>query len=185
MRTIQRSLRGAALAGALALLATPAQGLMISATVTSVGGVFHYEFVVDNDNPTIADLVLVTITDAPIGDALIGPSLSSPAGFVASYDNGLGLLDLLPDLGTLDFPPGPTGVFAFDSAFGPTSSFRSFEAFTLTSFPVPEVSGSVAIARAPEPGGLALLGLGLGLLAWTRRPGATASGPDGQPHRRS
>jgi hypothetical protein len=164
MKTIERTLRGAALAAALALLAPPAQALMVSAIAEALGGgVFHYSFSVNNDDPD--DYAIVSIVDAPTGDPLIDASLITPTGFLASYDGGLGIVDFLAD--TADFVTGTTvGPFAFDSTSDPAVNFLTFEALTLTGNPV---SGDVTIIPVPGAGGLIVLAVALGLLAAGRR----------------
>lgn len=142
---------------------------MLDATVSPIGGgAFHYEFSVTND--TVADLFLVTITDAPLGDPLIAATLTAPAGFLASYDSGLGLLDFIADI-ALFFPPGITSGFAFDSLSSPAANFGLFDAFSLADFPVP-ISGQVNIVQvAPvaEPGIGTLFAIALAGLTGVRR----------------
>jgi hypothetical protein len=147
--------------------------LMVDATVSPLsGGVFHYEFSVINDS--LPDLFLVSITDAPLGDPLIGASLVAPAGFLANYDPGLGFLDFIADTTPL-FDIGTTSGFAFDSAFSPTDAFSLFEGQTLSGFPVP-ITGLVNVTvvdggAVPEPGILSLIAIGLaGWLGGRRTP---------------
>jgi hypothetical protein len=159
MKAIQATLRGALLTAALALLTSPARALLVEATVDDVGGVFHYAFTVTNNDPD--DYAIVSLVDAPIGDPLIAASLTPPVGFLAIYDSGVGFVDFLED--TQLFASGTVvGVFAFDSVFDPSLHFQDFEALTTQGT---LVSGNVVVTSIPEPGGLALIALGLGLLA--------------------
>jgi hypothetical protein len=151
----------------------------VDALVTPLaGGLFHYKFSITNDS--LADLFLVTITDAPLGEQRITDTLSAPQGFLASYDPGLGLLDFLGD-STPNFPIGKTDGFAFDSAFGPSVNFTSFEAFTEAIFPDPAATGDVRatiVKVVPEPASLLLLAMGLLVYACTRaKPRAQRRGP--------
>jgi len=136
--------------------------LTVDALVTPLGGgVFHYEFSITNINH--ADLFLVTVTDAPLGDQRISDTLFAPQGFLASYDSGLGLLDFVGD-STPNFPIGKTDGFAFDSTFGPTTNFTTFEAFTEADFPDPAATGQVRatiVQVVPEPASLILVAMGL------------------------
>jgi hypothetical protein len=110
--------------GCLAALSANGQ-LFVSATVTPVGPLFHYEISVQN--LTAEDVVLVTLSPAPLADPNINPSLQAPVGFEASYDAGLGLVDLVSD--TLSFGIGTTvNGFSFDSVASPEVSFTNFEA---------------------------------------------------------
>ena len=159
MKAIQATLRGALLTAALALLTSPARALLVEATVDDVGGVFHYAFTVTNNDPD--DYAIVSLVDAPIGDPLIAASLTPPVGFLAIYDSGAGFVDFLED--TQLFASGTVvGVFTFDSLFDLSLHFQSFEALTTQGT---RVSGTVTITSVPEPAGLALIALGLGLLA--------------------
>jgi hypothetical protein len=133
---------------------------MVDAIVTPTGGgVFHYEFSVTSD---LADLFLVSITDAPPGDPLIAATLTTPVGYLANYDSGLGLLDFIADT-AIFFPFGTTSGFAFDSSFSPVANFSLFEAYSLADFPVP-IAGVVNITQVvqvSEPDMLPLLGFAL------------------------
>jgi hypothetical protein len=141
--------------------------LMVDATVAPIGGgLFHYEFSITNTS--FVDLLFVTITDAPLGDGLITSTRTAPGGFKTEYDSGLGLIDFLADT-TPEFPIGTTSGFSFDSAFGPVGNFTTFEAFTLASFPSPEVAGNVQTNVIPEPGTIAMLAIGLCVFALVAR----------------
>src|ERR1043165_6568316 len=60
------------------------------------GGLYEYDFSILNTGPE--DIVLVTITDAPLGDPLIAGSLVTPPGFLSSYDSGLGFVDFIANV---------------------------------------------------------------------------------------
>ncbi len=162
-----RSCFPAVLAASLLPLTTDA-AVLVSGTVRPSGGAFHYEISIANTGPE--DVALVTFTDAPLGDPLIGPSLSAPAGYVASYDGGQGFLDFL---GLASDLLGGTqaGPFRFDSLAGPGTAFGAFESTDVAGLPS---RGTVDLTVIPEPvlGGTALaLGLlGSALVCRRRSP---------------
>jgi len=143
--------------GTLAAMANPTLDL----TVTPLGGgIFQYLFSVNNSGPD--DISIVTITDAPGADPLIPLTLVAPAGFLANYDPGLGLVDFLE--GTSSFQVGTINGFGFQSATSPAANFTTFEALSVNgeffagtvhqvTSTVPEGGRTVALA------GLALMGL--------------------------
>ncbi len=118
-------------------------------------GTFIYSISVTNNLPD--DLALVSLIDGPTFDSLIQPSLTSPAGFFASYDSNLGFVDLIE--GSSAFTSGSTtGLFTFESMAAPGSAFTMFEAFdvnggTVTGMtnlvPEPASTGLVAFAALP------------------------------------
>src|SRR4029434_4598588 len=115
------------------------------------------EFTIGNSGP--ADVPIVSITDAPVNDPLIGPSLEAPPGFLASYDPGIGLsfgfVDFLED--TELFAVGTTRTgFRFQSAASPPSYFTLFEALTINGR---LLSGNITVPELGSP--LLLAGLGL------------------------
>lgn len=113
---------------ALALLTAPIVSAVpiVDMTVTPLGGSFRYEISVNNTSAE--DVILVTITDAPIGDALITATLTAPTGFLASYDSGLGFVDLIEF--TALFAAGTTvSGFSFESLSSPASHFSAFQGF--------------------------------------------------------
>jgi hypothetical protein len=152
-----------------ALLATPADAITVQSRVTDQGGFFDYLFTVVNDDP-IPELLSVTIDDAPLNDPLIAASLVAPSGYIASFDPGLGLIDLLADAAGF-FPAGATAGFSFSSLSGPDQAFGSFSALDL--------NGNLTLGTVardldrfvPVPSPLALLGLGIGLIAVRRLRG--------------
>jgi hypothetical protein len=155
--TLYKSLLG--LAVALCILTAPSlsQALIITAKVAPTGGgLFHYDFSITNDG--LEDVVLASIVDAPTGDADIDNTLFAPAGFLASYDSGLGIVDFLSDADL--FAVGTTKKgFGFDSSSGPTDGF--FDVFTALTINGDELAGQVQQQVIPEPSTIALLALGL------------------------
>lgn len=156
----------AALAAAIWLPSGAKAAVLISGTVRPLGGAYQYAISIENTGPE--DLALVTLVDAPLADPLMGPSLTAPAGFMASYDGGLGVLDFLGAV--TDFLAGTqTGPFRFESLAGPGSAFASFESLDVTGQPT---RGPVSLTVIPEPAmvGTALAwGLLGGALFWRRR----------------
>jgi len=119
--------------------------LNVSAVVSPAGGgLFHYVFTIQNTGP---DDVAIVSVDAPVNDLYIDPSLSAPAGFIASYDPGLGFVDFLED--TDLFAAGTiVDGFAFDSSSGPADgSFQTFEALTVNG---DKITGNVTLV-SDEP----------------------------------
>lgn len=146
----------------------PAQAaLILDATITGPSPHFHYEYSVENTGPE--EIVIVSIVGVPLGDPDIGPSLTAPAGFLASYDSGLGIVDFLADAGL--FAAGTTvSGFSFDS-FAPPGAVTFTALGSLGETFAGATEGPVG-AAIPEPVSGLLLGLGLGLLARrTGRPG--------------
>ena len=89
---------------------------------------FRYDFVVENPDPE--PLILVTVTGVPAGPPGIIDGLAAPPGFNASYDTGLGILDLIE--GEEVFPGGMRrDGFHFFSSVGPSGfDLGGFEAWT-------------------------------------------------------
>ena len=128
-RSHPRYLRGF-LAVALGLAATTSKAdLFVNLSQTPLGGgTFQYEYSVSNTG--LDDVAIVSITDAPLGDSLISASLTVPAGFLSSYDSGLGIVDFLGN--TSLFAAGSTtGGFLFQSTSQPPDYFIKFEALTV------------------------------------------------------
>jgi hypothetical protein len=159
-----------ALLAPLALLAAPSQParalVMVDATVFPLDpGGFRWELSIGNPGPD--DVVLVSLLGAPLGDPAIGPSLETPAGYLASYDGVLGFVDFLED--TALFGAGTTvGGFAFVTSEAPTAGVLDrFESLSLLGT---FESGDVAITIVPEAQTGVLVGLGLaGLVLRARR----------------
>lgn len=146
-------------------------GLFVDLSAVPLGGgTYQYDVSVSNNGPE--DLAIVSLTDAPLGDALIAPSLTAPAAFSTSYDSVLGFVDFLADV---SFAAGTTvSGFSFLSTAVPTVSFTSFEALTIQG---DLLSGQVRYPRmnVPDTGSsLVALSFGLAALRIARRKAATA-----------
>jgi hypothetical protein len=146
-----------------------AVGLSLTGTVTPQSGSFLYQLVIANAGPD--DYSLVSIVDAPPGDPLIAPSLTTPAGFLGSYDSGLGIIDFIE---FTDFFAAGTSIggFSFESLAGPIGAFSMFSALTTLGGPA---SGDITWkvqpgTSVPEPEGglIPILAVGLGLIAASR-----------------
>jgi len=157
---------------ALALTAQTARAITMNMTATDLGGSFRYDISINNNE--VVDLAIVSIIDAPAGDPLIDPSLVAPAGFLASYDSGLGFVDFIEAAAT--FAAGSTvGGFSFESLAGPGAYFTTFEALSVLgeSF---RGSINVTMISVPETGStLVMAGLGFMALAFIRRRRATVN----------
>ncbi len=146
----------------LVLLAAPAQATpIVTATVTPAGSLFHYEYSIEFS--PLDDEVAVLTVIVTAGDPDISPTLVAPAGYLASYDSLLGLLDFLP---VVSFPgAGTVTGFAFNSAHqvGPTT----FEALTIFggSLSGPTTGPLGPATPIPEPATGALLAVGLAAVA--------------------
>lgn len=156
------------LAAVLFVCLTPqvSQALLIDATVESIGGgLFHWEFTINNDGAV--DVLLVTITDAPLFDPEIAPTLTQPLGFTASYDSGLGLVDFISVSEVFGVGQAWSG-FAFDSQAGPAANFSGFQALTDN---LETITGSVSVHEVPvpEPATLTMLVVGAALVGRRRQ----------------
>jgi hypothetical protein len=137
---------GAVLIALLAVSRSPAAVVDFELVITPLGGSFQYDATIRNNSPL--DLTLVSIVDAPPGDPLIDPSLTTPAGFIGLYDSGLGIVDFLEVTST--FPVGVTvSGFQFISSSLPPAFFTTFEALDING---DSISGSITIVNAPPNG---------------------------------
>lgn len=151
----------------MTLGAPSAKAVVVHGVVTQLAGSYLYEIFVLNDEA--AELLIVSLIDAPLADPLIGPTLTTPVGFLGNYDSGLGYVDLIAD--TTSFLPGSTvDGFSFESLAGPgTGYFTTFEAIDASGNPY---SGPVTLTvnGVPETGGtLMMSGLVCAALGLLRR----------------
>ena len=142
---------------------------IVTPTVTINAGVAHYDYSITNDlvGP-FDDFVIVTINVASGND--IVTNLFAPAGFQASYDDGVAQVSFLADfLSPSVFPIGTTlSGFGFDSTYLPAAS--TFEILTLGGELIigPTQAPLVAPTAIPEPATSLVLTLGLGMLGARR-----------------
>jgi hypothetical protein len=160
MHTLKKSALAAWIA-AFAAIQTASAAVTVNLSPTPLGGgVFSFNVSVTNSGPD--DVVRVSLLNGPTGDPLVMPT--APTGYLASYDSGLGILDLLED--TQPFASGTTTqFFTFNST---TSS-----GFDFTSFEYQRTNGDVftGIASVPEPSrGLLLMASLSGLIMVRRKP---------------
>ena len=141
---------------------TRATAIVSRTTTPLAGGIFQYDFSIFNSGPD--DVVLLTFTDAPVSDPLIAPSLTTPPGFLASYDSGLGFVYFIADLDS--FTAGSTkGLFSLQSSADPSTNFKMFEALT----PIGDTEHGT-ISGVPDAGNTLLMAsLGLMTLALARK----------------
>lgn len=147
---------------AASLFAPAVQALpIVTRTVTPlVGGIFQFDFSIFNTGPE--DILVLTITDAPLADLLITPNLSTPAGFLASYDSGLGFVDFLADSDLFGAGTTKSG-FSLQSSADGSVNFTIFEALYAPS-PVPDKGNTMLMSS-----------LGLLTLALARKTFATVN----------
>jgi len=140
------------------------QAFTIDGTQQPIAGGYHYEFTIDNTSGP-QEVAIITL-DAPLGDPLIGGSLTTPAGFLGNYDGGLGLVDFLGD--TSLFSAGSiTSGFSFDSAGSPPAFFSTFTALDVTGG---VLTGTINFTSVPEAGSTFLPAcLGLFALAFLQQ----------------
>lgn len=149
-----------ALIGVLLAAETAQAGLAVSLTSTPLGGgVFSYQYSIANSGPE--DLAVVSITDAALGDPLIGATLQTPAGFLGSYDPGLGIVDFLSDTSVFGAGTILSG-FGFMSMSSALNQFMTFEALSLNGS---LITGTVDLIASPVPEAGTFWVAGLGLVA--------------------
>lgn len=142
---------------------TPASAatMAVNVSFTDIGsGIFRYDLIISNTGLT--DIPLLSINDAPANEALIGSSLTIPAGFVGNYDP-MGIIDFTED--TTTFIAGNTFPgFSFQSTATPGSAFTNFSGFDNDGAPV-----AVTVTQVPEPSSAFLVMVGLLAGCNTRR----------------
>ncbi len=128
--------------------------LVVNINYSSAGpGTFLYRVSLTNNSPN--ELVVVSLLNGPASDSLITPSLTAPSGFLASYDSGSGIVDLLEDSSSFSIG-GTFGEFTFVSAAAPNTAFTMFEA-------TDSIGGTISGATnlVPEPTSTGLIALAL------------------------
>lgn len=154
-------------AGLIAIIASQpqaahAQAPIISAVYTQGGGLFNYNFSVQNlGSFTLAD-ISITVGSASVLNPV------APTGFQIAYDPGLGLVDFLADNNAAtpqDFFAGTT-VSGFRFTSNTLLNGARFDATDDQGIPTNGTVRATAVA-APEPGTL-------GLFAFAGMPFAAA-----------
>jgi hypothetical protein len=143
--------------------------LNISASVTPMGGgIFHYDYSVTN--ATALDMVILSI--AVPADPLAIDNLVAPAGFLASFDPGVGFLDFIEN--TQPFAPSvEVSGFTFDSPFAADEA----DYFALNANGAP--FEGTTLAPVPEPSTTLLIATTLAALIPRRRYGPSHAAPSG------
>ncbi len=166
-----------ALAGAFGALFVPALAraqVGIDSTVTQIGALTHYSYLVTNPASAANELAIVSLQGA-LNDS--PTNLSAPTGFFTSYDPGNGLFSFAPtnDASMGAFSLGSaTGPFSFDSSFAAGSA--PYEALDSqgNSFTGTTMAPAAAV---PEANTLILLAIGgVGLTFAAARARRRASG---------
>ena len=139
--------------------------LIVTPTVTSAAGMFHYDYTIANVFPS-EDVALVDVNVLPMDTTLT--NLFAPPGFQNIYDIGLGIVSFLPTLGSPDlFEVGTTkSGFGFDSAYAPANS--TFSALTLSGIILVGPTQAPVGVSVPEPDLIILLMAGISALAGFR-----------------
>lgn len=152
-------------AACLCLLASSAAqaDLIVTPTVTPLGGVFRYDYTIVND--LLEDVVLVDIIVLRMDETLT--NLFAPLGFQAIYDSGLGIVTFLPAPGSVDLFAVGTSLsgFGFDSAI--PSAPSTFEALTLLGNFLTGPTEAPVGRPVPEPAPTLLLLVGVSSLIAT------------------
>lgn len=126
----------------------------VSVTPTVVAGVALFDYDYSVANLTAFDLAIVTIDVLSRPDAIL--NATAPAGFLISFDPGVGQLSFLEDADPFTpetFAAGTTvSGFSFQSPFGPSpTSFTALDATGGSS-----IGATLAPSAVPEPDTLAL-----------------------------
>jgi hypothetical protein len=129
-------------------------------------------------NATIASSVGVTVTDT-IGGSVSASSVT-PAGIYSGQVNGVTILTLLPDPTSVSCVGGGCSTTTSDNTAlpqlpagpGVATSIGIQLKFTLSAFDQVGITSRFEIINVPEPTSVALLGVGLVVLAIARRRAA-------------
>ena len=91
----------------------PPADVVVEAQVTAINGGFLYSYMVTNN--TDRELVIISI-EVPSDPAAVA-NLTAPAGFAASFDSGLGVVDFVMDTSTFS-GMSTVGSFTLESPLG-------------------------------------------------------------------
>ncbi len=124
------------------------------------GGNFLYTVQVTNTDPVAQ--AIVSITDVPKGQSIIGNTLTGPAGYVANYDPGLpaemfGQVQLVGGTPSQFAPSSTVGGFSFQSSTAPFTGF--FNSFMAIDNDGGITTGSTTVVPEPAAALLGFIGL--------------------------
>jgi len=144
----------------LALPSVARAQLTLTPTITNLaGGLFSYQYSVNNTSPFDFSAISIAVIAAPE----TVQSLVVPTGFSGFFDPGLGQVDFVED--TQDFTAGATiSGFNFISPFAPQMSTFTALRLDMNDNPV-TITGTVLAPAIPEPATFALFGAELAGLA--------------------
>lgn len=159
-RPLHSVLCAATLTLSLAATAESATTARVEIFANDLGmGLFQYNLTVFNTG--MDDISIISISDAPMNESIIGSTLEGPAGFATSYDP-IGIIDLVEDTST--FTPGSeVSGFTFQSSSPPETTFQDLSGLTSEGESV-----TVTATVVPEPTGALLASVGI-LAFITRR----------------
>jgi hypothetical protein len=171
--------RGAALIGLTLIVgaAATARGDFITTLTvvqdTAPDGLFRYTYTLSNDAASTQTVNLFQLDVAP--DANL-QAITNTVDWDVTYASGASTIiwtsAFLPDFTTNDLDPGTTGLFSFESAFGPDDLPFLIGGRDPTGGLGATSEGFIlSPAAVPEPMGLALLAIGASVLLIAGRAG--------------